>query len=212
MKYIEDKIVINNKKRNRKSNILINYFKLFIIFIILILFLYIFKYILNKNFRLTKNLKKKLDYSIEINKIYSELYYAAKSGKASKPKFNEGHKDKNFLIKNKKGVCLCTIAKNENLYAREFVEYYHLLGFKKIIIFDNNEIQGEKINDIIFDYLKNNFVEIIDIRGLSSVQIGVYNYCYKKYNHFFDWLAFFDFDEYLYIKNNLNIEIVFLIL
>ena len=120
---------------------MINYFKLFII---LILFLYIFKYILNKDFRLTKNLKKKLDYSNEFNKIYSELYYAAKSGKASKPKFYEGHKDKNYLIKNKKGVCLCTIAKKENLYAREFVEYYHLLGFKKIIIFDNNEIQGEK--------------------------------------------------------------------
>ena len=92
------------------------------------------------------------------------------------------------------------------MYAREFVKYYHLLGFNKIIIFDNNEIEGEKINDILEDYLKNNFVDIIDIRGLSSVQIGVYNYCYKKYNHYFYWIAFFDFDEYLFIKNNINIE------
>lgn len=183
---------------------IINVFKIFIIFIFfIILFL---KYILYKNFRLIKNLEKKLDYSIEFNKIYSELYYTAKLGKANKPEFNKAHKDKNYLIKNKKGVCLCAIAKNENLYAKEFVEYYRLMMFKKIIIFDNNDIQGEKINDILCDYLKNNFIDIIDIRGLSSVQIGVYNYCYKKYNQFFDWLAFFDFDEYLYIKKNLNIE------
>ena len=83
------------------------------------------------------------------------------------------------------------------------------MGFNKIIIFEKNEIEGEKINDILEDYLKNNFVDIIDIRGLSSVQIGVYNYCYKKYNHYFDWITFFDFDEYLFIKNNINIEKAF---
>ena len=110
-----------------------------------------------------------------MNKIYSDLYYTAKSGKASKPKFFTRYKYKNHLINKKKGICLCTIAKNENLYAREFVEYYYLLKFDKIIIFDNNEINGEKIEDILGDYLKNNFIDLIDIRGLSSVQIGIYN-------------------------------------
>jgi hypothetical protein len=72
----------------------------------------------------------------------------AKDGKASKPENYNYNKYKNYTYK-KSGICLCTIAKNENIYAREFIENYRLLGFNKIIIFDNNEINGEK-----FDYSK----------------------------------------------------------
>ena len=50
---------------------------------------------------------------------------------------------------------------------------------KKIIIYDNNDINGENFNDIIKDkYSKE--VDIIDVRGMSSIQIPIYNYCYKK--------------------------------
>ena len=39
-------------------------------------------------------------------------------------------------------VYLCCIGKNENRYAREFVEWYKNLGFSKIIIYDNNDTDG----------------------------------------------------------------------
>ena len=41
-------------------------------------------------------------------------------------------------------TALCAIAKNENLYIREWVEYYMKLGFSNIILYDNNNINGER--------------------------------------------------------------------
>ena len=32
------------------------------------------------------------------------------------------------------------------------------------------------------------------------------NNCYKKYNHKYDWLIFYDMDEFLYLKNYTNIK------
>ena len=163
--------------------------------------IYFFKF-----FYYINNLQRRLNKSILFNKIYSNLYYLAKSGRTSKPQFNLKYKEKNYTINKKKGICLCTICKNENLYIKEYIDYYRLIGFDKIIIFDNNDINGEYIDKLLKDYILDNFVKIIDIRGLSSVQIGVYNYCYHKNKKKFDWIGFFDLDEFLYIKKNLNIS------
>ena len=54
---------------------------------------------------------------------------------------------------NKIKVGLCTIGKEENLYAREYVSHYKKYNIDKIIIYDNNEINGEKFEEVISDYL-----------------------------------------------------------
>ncbi len=40
-------------------------------------------------------------------------------------------------------IALCCIAKMENDYIRFFVEYYQRLHFDKVIIYDNNDPDGE---------------------------------------------------------------------
>ncbi len=42
----------------------------------------------------------------------------------------------------------------ENDYIRFFVEYYKNLHFDKIFIYDNNDIDGEKFEDVINDYIQ----------------------------------------------------------
>ena len=111
------------------------------------------------------------------------------------PSNNQSYVIKNYTIKKINGLCLCTLGKKENLYARGFVEYYKHLGFDKIIIFDNNDIGGESFDQVLQDYIHYEFVEIIDVKGMSSIHIPTFNYCYQKYNKRFDWIAFFDFDE-----------------
>ena len=103
-------------------------------------------------------------------------------------------------------ILLCSVGKNENLYTKEFVEYYLSLGFYKIIIFDNNAQEGEKFDDILKEFILAKKVEIENIRGLKSIQIPAYNYCYNKNKNFYDWIAFFDFEEYLYINRSSNIK------
>ena len=62
---------------------------------------------------------------------------------------------------NKLKICVCTIAKKENLYIKEFIDHYKKYGVDKIYIYDNNEINGEKIETILSNYINNGFIEII---------------------------------------------------
>ena len=110
-----------------------------------------------------------------------------------------------------RSICICSIGKNENLYIKEFVDYYKNLGIDKIFLYDNNDIEGETFDKILSDYIKNKFIEIIDVRGLSAIQIPIYNYCYRKNFELYNWIGFIDLDEYLYIENNLSIKSYFLI-
>ena len=110
------------------------------------------------------------------------------------------------LLKNDIKICLCSPAKNENKYIKEFVEYYLKYGVDKIYIYDNNYINDEKIDNIILDYINKGFVEIINFRGKERAQLEMMNDCYNKNHNKFDWLFFFDIDEFLFLKNYTNIK------
>ena len=103
-------------------------------------------------------------------------------------------------------VCLCTIGKKENLYAREFVDYYKNLGIDKIFIYDNNEKDDEKFDSVIKDYIDIGYVEIIDIRGIVAPQIRGMEDCRKNNYMKYDWLIFYDMDEFIYLRNFSNIK------
>ena len=113
---------------------------------------------------------------------------------------------KNKLIK----ICLCVIGKQENLYVKEYVDHYKKLGYNHIFIYDNNEPRTEKFSDILKDEIKNGFITIINYIGYKSnnnSQQKAYYDCYKKNKNHYDWLSFFDFDEFLELKqNNITIQ------
>lgn len=94
-------------------------------------------------------------------------------------------------------VALCCIAKMENDYIREFVDYYQKLGFDKLYLYDNNNLEGERFEELLEDYLLLGFVEIIDFRGKKICQLEAYQNCCDIHRLDYDWIAFFDCDEYL---------------
>jgi len=193
--------IINNLKLKNKFILII------IIFLLLFLLLLFYKYKkLNSEIRINCESYNQLNLSKEIIKIYSNIYNAAKNEINKIPYNLPNYIKNNYNFIEKKGVGICCIGKNENLYAKEYVEYYLKLGIKKIIIYDNNDINGEKFEDILEKYIKNNFVEIINIRGFQSVQLPVYNLCYKTFSNQFDFISFLDFDEFITIQNNMNIN------
>ena len=113
----------------------------------------------------------------------------------------------NINIKKKQiKVCLCTVAKLENKYILEFVKFYKKYHIDKIFIYDNNDINGEKFEDILFNYIKINFVEIINHRGEKRIQIKMLQDCYNKNYKIYDWLIFFDVDEYIHLNNYHNVK------
>ena len=54
-------------------------------------------------------------------------------------------------------ILLCAIARLENLYIREWVEYYKNLGVDNICLYDNNGDGEENFNDVIGDFIKDGF-------------------------------------------------------
>ena len=104
-------------------------------------------------------------------------------------------------------VCICTIGKNENKYAREFVEYYKKLGVNKIFVYDNNNIDGEHFETILYDYINEGYVKINNkYRGKTQIQYPIFNHCYKENNHLYDWLIYYDFDEFIHLSNYSSIK------
>ena len=104
-------------------------------------------------------------------------------------------------------VCLCTPVKDENRYIREFIEFYKNYGVDKIFLYDNNDIQGEKIKPIIMDYLNKGFIKIMNWRGKKKSLYPMMNDCYKKNYRHYDWIVFYEVDEYIHLKNYNNIKL-----
>ena len=75
-------------------------------------------------------------------------------------------------------ILLCAIAKNENNYIREWVEWYKRLGFTKILLCDNNDVDGETFYESIPVYITSNFVEVLNYRGKTRQQIPAYRDAY----------------------------------
>ena len=103
-------------------------------------------------------------------------------------------------------TAVCAIAKLENNYIREWVEYYLSIGFNKIILYDNNDIEGEELSSPLSDYIKSGQVDIIDARGKKGYQVEAYDDCYQKYKSDVDWILFADIDEFLTITSGIKIN------
>lgn len=97
---------------------------------------------------------------------------------------------------------LCCIGRRENDYIREFVEYNKVLGFTNICLYDNNYDGEEDFHDVIGDYISDGYVILKDYRNRKVCQLDAYNECYKTYGNEYDWIAFFDIDEFMFINCN----------
>lgn len=104
-------------------------------------------------------------------------------------------------------VLLCAIAKQENLYIKEWVDYHLNLGFDHITIYDNNNTNGERISDVVSGDMR---VDVVDFRGKTQksceTQVEAYNHCYRNAKNY-TWVLFIDIDEFLWFKDYTNIKV-----
>lgn len=100
-------------------------------------------------------------------------------------------------------LALVAIGRRENLYAVEFVEHYKSLGFDNIYILDNNHDGEERFEDVLLPYIDSSFVKILDYRNQTNCQMRAYTEVYTQISKDYDWIAFYDFDEFLFI-NGMN--------
>jgi hypothetical protein len=92
-------------------------------------------------------------------------------------------------------VALTCIAKAEDNYIDEWIDYHLKLGFDDIYVYQNNWY---------FNVKKSN-VYSIEINGYAK-QEEAYNHFLKTYKDDYDWVAFFDIDEFLVLKQHKDIK------
>lgn len=99
-------------------------------------------------------------------------------------------------------VCLIACAANEKLYLKDWVEYYlNELKIDKIIIVDNNFSDNERPQVFLRNYPKVSVITTYRKKRIN--QSEVYTKMYQKFAKSYDWLMFFDVDEYLVMNNGM---------
>ena len=96
-------------------------------------------------------------------------------------------------------TAIIAIARNENPYIREWAEHHLGVGFDKIIICDNGFGDEERPKDALKGM--DGVVDIFDWRDVPHPQKRAYAETYFKVSLDYDWVAFFDIDEFLFIEN-----------
>ena len=104
-------------------------------------------------------------------------------------------------------VALLAIVKNENRYLPEWCQWYKDIGIDKIYLYDNNDLDGERPEDVLSEF--GDLVMIIDWRGKNiktchaegkTTQGLAYRHWWNNYHELYDWVCIFDADEFLHIS------------
>lgn len=103
-------------------------------------------------------------------------------------------------------TALVGIGRMENRYAREWVAWHLDVGFDHIYILDNNRTGEEHFEDVLQDYIDLDMVTVWNFRDKVGKQKFAYSQAYALMGWNYDWVAFFDFDEFLVMQNGESME------
>jgi len=91
-------------------------------------------------------------------------------------------------------VALICVAKWEDYYLKEWLDYNQKLGFDKVLLFQN-DWRTDLEHPVLEKYICDG----------PSIQVPLYNEVLKQ-NTEYDWLAFIDCDEFIVLKKHNNIK------
>ena len=101
-------------------------------------------------------------------------------------------------------VALVAICRLENNYLLEWISYYLNIGIDKIILGDNNFDGEDNVEELVKDYIAKGVLDLKDERNKILIQDDFYNRMYDEYKNQFDWICFFDIDEFLVFSESLE--------
>ena len=97
---------------------------------------------------------------------------------------------------------ICAIVINEEAYIDEWIDYHHALGFSHFYLYDNSP-------DFEIEQWASEKGDHVTVRHYPGqyVQFSAYDDCIKEFavKHRHTWVAFFDVDEMLYLKEHNNV-------
>jgi hypothetical protein len=100
-------------------------------------------------------------------------------------------------------IGICAIARDENYFIKDWIQFHVLAGVEKFIIYDNES--KTPLRETLAEYIECGLVQLYEIKGISPQQ-QAYQHCLDNHGCEFRWLAFIDIDEFIVLKKNENIH------
>lgn len=91
----------------------------------------------------------------------------------------------------------CCIAKKEQTYIREWVDYHLLAGVESFHVYDDGDPGDEPLAETLHDHVARGTVAVHRSIGEKRQQMQCYDDCLARHGAGSRWMAFIDVDEFL---------------
>ena len=91
-------------------------------------------------------------------------------------------------------LAVCTIAKNEGPYFKEWIEWHLRQGVEKFYVYDNESTDDTR--QVLEPYIKDGIVEYTYFPGRKR-QLPAYDDCFDRHRLDARWIAVIDLDEFI---------------
>jgi len=99
---------------------------------------------------------------------------------------------------------VCAIVRNEAPYLLEWIAHYRVLGFERIVIYDNQS--NDSSARILGALSEARIVDAVYWRDRDERQVRAYNDAARRLRPFVEWCLFADLDEFLVLDDGLTLE------
>lgn len=100
-------------------------------------------------------------------------------------------------------IGLCTMVRDEDLYLREWLAYYSLLGVNRFFVYDNES--RNPVSKLLEEEVAIGHVVVEDIVG-DRPSMEAFNHCLEVHGPGCRWLGVLDVDEYVYLREVENLH------
>lgn len=100
---------------------------------------------------------------------------------------------------------VCLYVRDEEHEIAEWLAYQHIIGFDTCIVYDNGST--DRTAQIVLEASLNQDVRFVEWPCLEPMaQVLCYEDCIKRFGAEFDWIAFFDVDEFLVLNSAIHLK------
>lgn len=98
-------------------------------------------------------------------------------------------------------IAVCAIMRDENLKdVMEWLRYYLWLGVDHVFLTDNDSSNSAFAKEVLTGAFPSTFLTFREEKT-PKAQLKAYSWCAETHRESYNWMAFFDVDEYLVVRN-----------
>lgn len=100
-------------------------------------------------------------------------------------------------------VAICAIQQGSSPFIQEWISFYLVHGVTQIFVYDNSfpdSIEHKYFRHAVEPFVKSGYVTIRDWFMQEFHQLEAYDDCLEKGRNSYDWIAFYDVDEYMIVN------------